>query len=399
MRAPNSGKAPRLRRLEDPSHGSQARKFLRLPLRQPRSRCGPHGRVYPGVEEELRAFVPGIDGLRPLLVRSVEEDCNWKVVRRELFGVLPLPGRPSDLHERRGRSGRLQRHAPGALPQTYGKVCLPGAHVYAIDAARRHGRRCLRRRIPVLVPVAGVLLPGLSRGVLNTYLWRPGGTERSPVHRGWYTAGGMREEVIEKLAQQDLDTTVAEDVRLVNSVAEGIEVERLYARPPGAGSRFRRQQRALDPDAERVAAASPGCVSTGRHRGRDSVILPHRRWTGRARTGDVEVEPVEDRSSAGQRGEPKAGATWPDEIYRVLRDFDITQFAYVPDAGHKALIDRSLADPEVHSVALTTEEEGVGPCLPARTSAADAGCCSCSRAGSATASTSSPWCGAGSSRS
>ena len=37
----------------------------------------------------------------------------------------------------------------------------------------------------------------------------------------------------------------------------------------------------------------------------------------------------------------------------------VTQFCYVPDAGHKVLIDRSLADPDVHSVPLTTEEEGV----------------------------------------
>ena len=31
----------------------------------------------------------------------------------------------------------------------------------------------------------------------------------------------------------------------------------------------------------------------------------------------------------------------------------------MPDAGHRVLIDRSLADREVRSVALTTEEEGV----------------------------------------
>ena len=60
------------------------------------------------------------------------------------------------------------------------------------------------------------------------------------------------------------------------------------------------------------------------------------------------------------RGEPRGDATWPEEIYRVLRDFDVTQFAYVPDAGHKVLIDLSLADAAVHSVPLTTEEEGVG---------------------------------------
>ena len=50
---------------------------------------------------------------------------------------------------------------------------------------------------------------------------------------------------------------------------------------------------------------------------------------------------------------------WQDELYDLLRRHDVTQFAYVPDAGHRILIDRSLADPQVHSVALTTEEEGV----------------------------------------
>jgi sulfopyruvate decarboxylase alpha subunit len=55
-------------------------------------------------------------------------------------------------------------------------------------------------------------------------------------------------------------------------------------------------------------------------------------------------------------GEP---SHWPDDVYDMLRRHGVTQFAYVPDAGHKILIDRSLADPGVYSVALTTEEEGV----------------------------------------
>jgi sulfopyruvate decarboxylase alpha subunit len=50
---------------------------------------------------------------------------------------------------------------------------------------------------------------------------------------------------------------------------------------------------------------------------------------------------------------------WTDEIYRILREWNVTQFSYVPDAGHTVLINRSLEDPEVHSVGLTTEEEGV----------------------------------------
>lgn len=50
---------------------------------------------------------------------------------------------------------------------------------------------------------------------------------------------------------------------------------------------------------------------------------------------------------------------WGKEIYRILRKWDVTQFSYVPDAGHKVMINLSLEDPEVHSVPLTTEEEGV----------------------------------------
>ena len=52
-------------------------------------------------------------------------------------------------------------------------------------------------------------------------------------------------------------------------------------------------------------------------------------------------------------------ARWQDALYELLRRNGVTQFAYVPDAGHRILIDRSLADRGVHSVALTTEEEGV----------------------------------------
>ena len=51
--------------------------------------------------------------------------------------------------------------------------------------------------------------------------------------------------------------------------------------------------------------------------------------------------------------------TWPDEIYRVLKDAGIRQVAMVPDAGHSRLIRSFEADPETRVVTLTTEEEGV----------------------------------------
>ncbi len=52
--------------------------------------------------------------------------------------------------------------------------------------------------------------------------------------------------------------------------------------------------------------------------------------------------------------------TWPAEIYRALREADVTQISYVPDAGQKQLIEMSLEDPEIFAVPLTTEEEGIG---------------------------------------
>ncbi|HTN12874.1 MAG TPA: CinA family protein [Acetobacteraceae bacterium] len=37
-------------------------------------------------------------------------------------------------------------------------------------------------------------------------------------------------------------------------------------------------------------------------------------------------------------------AAWADPLYDLLRANGVTQFAYVPDAGHTVLINRSLAE-------------------------------------------------------
>ena len=54
-----------------------------------------------------------------------------------------------------------------------------------------------------------------------------------------------------------------------------------------------------------------------------------------------------------------ARSGWQDKVYEILRQHNVTQFAYVPDLGHKILIERAVADPGVHAIPLTTEEEGV----------------------------------------
>jgi sulfopyruvate decarboxylase alpha subunit len=52
--------------------------------------------------------------------------------------------------------------------------------------------------------------------------------------------------------------------------------------------------------------------------------------------------------------------SWPDQVYSTLKAAGVRQVAYVPDAGHKRLIERCLADKELDTVVLSTEEEGIG---------------------------------------
>jgi sulfopyruvate decarboxylase alpha subunit len=51
---------------------------------------------------------------------------------------------------------------------------------------------------------------------------------------------------------------------------------------------------------------------------------------------------------------------WPGEIHRVLKSQRVRQISYVPDAGHKRLIELCHADRSMRAVPLTTEEEGIG---------------------------------------
>ena len=50
---------------------------------------------------------------------------------------------------------------------------------------------------------------------------------------------------------------------------------------------------------------------------------------------------------------------WWRDIYIALKNADVRQVVYVPDAGHANLIDACIEDNDINSVPLTTEEEGV----------------------------------------
>jgi sulfopyruvate decarboxylase alpha subunit len=50
--------------------------------------------------------------------------------------------------------------------------------------------------------------------------------------------------------------------------------------------------------------------------------------------------------------------SWPADIFRALQQADVRQVVYVPDAGHKWLIDRCERDNKIRAVPLTSEVEG-----------------------------------------
>ena len=50
----------------------------------------------------------------------------------------------------------------------------------------------------------------------------------------------------------------------------------------------------------------------------------------------------------------------PLEIYKIFAKNNLTQIAYVPDAGHKSLIEYCEKDDKMKMISLTTEEEGMG---------------------------------------
>jgi sulfopyruvate decarboxylase alpha subunit len=57
---------------------------------------------------------------------------------------------------------------------------------------------------------------------------------------------------------------------------------------------------------------------------------------------------------------PGSSVDWRREVFDILKAADIKHIVYVPDAGHSTAIRLAEADDTIHSVVLTTEEEGIG---------------------------------------
>ena len=56
---------------------------------------------------------------------------------------------------------------------------------------------------------------------------------------------------------------------------------------------------------------------------------------------------------------------WSTEIFKILKEIQIRQVGYVPDAGHAELIDCCLEDNQIQATRLTNEMEGIALSLGA----------------------------------
>ncbi len=173
---------------------------------------------FPSVREQLRAFVPDIDRLKPLLTLDVDERCNWKV---------SVENYSECYHCQRCHptfsTGVVKPNTYDIQPQGY---CL------------RHTTECqnLDRMTYPIDPDANThagdysswfLWPMFSfqvypGNVLNTYYWRDLDVGNVRAYRAWHTIDGEDSSIIRELAQQDRDTTVEEDIHLVESVQRGL---------------------------------------------------------------------------------------------------------------------------------------------------------------------------------
>jgi len=174
---------------------------------------------YPGVREEIRAYVPHIDRLAPLEWVEISEHCNWKVAVENYSECYhcSLNHPTFSTGVIKPESYDIQRAEGNVLRHTTECSALDSISYPIETHANAHATEY---RSWFLWPLFSFqVYPG---NLLNTYHWRPETVDRVSVWRGWFTENGWDNEVIRRLASQDRATTVEEDIRLVESVQRGL---------------------------------------------------------------------------------------------------------------------------------------------------------------------------------
>ncbi len=174
---------------------------------------------YPGLAAGLEEFLPDLHRLMPTYTREVVERCNWKVTVENYSECyhcrLNHPTFASGVVDADGYdivpSGHILRHVTRSVSADAMSYPVdPDSHPRALDYTSWF-----------LWPTFSFqVYPG---NVLNTYEWQVMDQRTTRVIRRWFSVDGIESDTLYRLAEQDLNTTVAEDIRLVEAVQRGLE--------------------------------------------------------------------------------------------------------------------------------------------------------------------------------
>ena len=173
---------------------------------------------FPQVRHELQQFVPHISELKPIEWVEVPERCNWKVSVENYSECYHC-----QLNHPTFANGIVKSSTYDIQPQGY---CLRHTTecqnldqmTYPIDLESNEfaGQYSSWFLWPMM---SFQVYPG---NVLNTYHWRAIDHENVMLLRGWYSIDGSDRDMLHALAVQDRQTTVEEDIGLVESVQRGL---------------------------------------------------------------------------------------------------------------------------------------------------------------------------------
>lgn len=179
--------------------------------------AAPMEQWFPGARAELEAWVPHFERLKPLEWVEIPERCNWKVsvenysecyhcaLNHPTFATGVVKPDSYDIQPQ----GHCLRHTTECQNLDQMSYDIASGFEHATEYSSWF-----------LWPMFSFqVYPG---NVLNTYHWRPVDADQVVVWRGWFSVDGEEDPAIRALAKQDRDTTVAEDISLVESVQRGL---------------------------------------------------------------------------------------------------------------------------------------------------------------------------------
>ena len=173
---------------------------------------------FPDARSQLEQFVPNWSELKPLEWVEIPENCNWKVsienysecyhcsINHPTFSTGVIKPSTYDIQPQ----GHCLRHTTecNSLDQM----------TYDIESGFENNDKYSSW---FLWPMFSFqVYPG---NLLNTYHWRAVSVDKVVVWRGWYSVNGEENKIVRQMAVQDRETTVEEDIHLVESVQKGLK--------------------------------------------------------------------------------------------------------------------------------------------------------------------------------